>query len=331
MNKSPKISVIVPVYNVENYIKRSIQSLLDQTYTNFEALIVDDGSKDRSIDIAKKLVKDDERFLFFIKENGGLSDARNFGLGKASGKYISFLDSDDYFDRFFFEKMIYKLINDNSDVCICDIDLVKEDGSFISSRKTFYDKKISGVDAFIDNLQTISIVSMAQNKLYKKELFKEIRYPKGLYYEDRATTYKLFLKSNSVSFINQSLFFYVQRKGSIMNGLNQKKIDDRFIVIDSIKKYLQENNIYKTYDREFKNCYLLNVPLAGASMIAMYSNDYKVEIKNFLNKTDNKIYSLKNIILLGKIHKLKALALLLLKLQPILFKKLLVKFKSRNF
>lgn len=325
------ISVIIPVYNVENFIKRSIESLTNQSFTNFEALVIDDGSTDNSINIAKEIAGNDKRFIFLTKENGGLSDARNYGIERANGKYLSFLDSDDYFDDYFLEKMYHKTINENADICICDICLVKEDGGFIRNQKSKYINTISGEEAFTDNIQSISITSGAQNKLYKKELFEDTKYPKGLYYEDRATTYKLFLKSNRVAFVNESLFFYVQREGSIMNGLSKKKLDDRFIVMESINDYLKEKNIFDKYQNEFKICYLLNIPLSGASMIAMYSNEYNKEINNFLRRADTNYFDLTNIFLLKKNHTKKMIALLLLKLCPSIFKYLLIKEKSKNF
>lgn len=327
----PIISVIVPVYNVEKFIKKSIESLINQTFKEFEVLIVDDGSEDKSIEIAKKIASNDNRFIFLTKENGGLSDARNYGIERAKGEYLSFLDSDDYFDSQYLEKMYNKIKKENADICVCDIELVKENGDFIRIQKNAYSHTISGEEAFLDDIQTISIISMAQNKLYKKELFDTVEYPKGLYYEDRATTYKLFLNSKKVTFVNETLFFYVQRDGSIMNSLNQKKIDDRFLVIDSIKNYLISNNIFDKYEKEFIICYLLNVPLAGSSMIAMYSNEYDREINNFLNKIDNNYFNLENILLLKTNHIKKMVALLLLKLNKNIFRYFLVKEKSKSF
>ena len=328
---NPIISVIVPVYNVENFIQKSIKSLINQTFKDFEVLVVDDGSTDKSIAIAKKTVNNDKRFIFLEKENGGLSDARNFGIEKAKGKYLAFLDSDDFFDKTYLEQMYMKIIKEDADICICDIELVKEDGSYIRTQKNRYQNTISGFEAFIDDIQTISIISMAPNKLYKKELFQDIQYPKGWYYEDRATTYKLFLNSKKISFVNKSLFYYLQREGSIMNGLSQKKIDDKFAVINSIKEYLLKKNIFSKYQKEFMVCYLLNVPLAGAVQIAMYSDNYNQQISEYILRVDKDYFTFKNILLLRKNHLKKMFALLLLKLNKKFFKYLAVKEKEKSF
>ena len=316
----PIISVIMPVYNVEKFIQKSIVSLLNQTFLKFEVLVVDDGSEDESIKIAKRAAGSDRRFIFLTKKNGGLSAARNYGIDKASGKYLSFLDSDDYFDKSFLEKMYSKIIQDNSDICVCDVTLVKENGDFIRYQKVKYKRAISGFDAFLDNIQTVSIISMAQNKLYKKKIFDgDNKYPEGLYYEDRATTYKLFFNSKRICFVNEPLFFYVQRKGSIMNGIDQKKIDDRFIVINSIKKYLKGKNIFHQYKKEFIICYLLNVVLSGSVQIAAYSKKPRKELLSYKARFNKKYFTYKAIFLLKKTSTKKMLILILLKLSYRIF------------
>ena len=123
-----KISIIIPVYKVEPYIEKCMQSLLDQTYTNFEALIVDDGSPDQSINLAKNIVGNDKRFIFLQKKNGGVPSARNYGLDQATGNYIAFLDSDDYFSPNFLKHMLNAILDSKADISICDINIVNNNG-----------------------------------------------------------------------------------------------------------------------------------------------------------------------------------------------------------
>lgn len=328
----PIISVIVPVYNVEKFIQKSITSLLNQSFKEFEVLIVDDGSQDNSIAIAKQTVNADERFIFLEKENSGAGGARNYGIKRAKGQYLSFLDSDDYFDDTFLEKMIIKMKQEGADICICDIALVKENDEFIKTIKNKYSQSITGKAASIDNLQAKSISSSPSDKLYKKELFSDIKYPEDLYYEDMAIIYKLFLHSNRVAFVNEPLFYYVQRQGSTMHGYSQKRMDDRFILMDDIKEYIQLNNLLNKYKRAFTICYLLNIPLAGTLMIARYSSDYAKDISDFLHKTNSHSYyfSVKNIFLLRKYHFKKMLALFLLKVNVRVFRYFLLKEKSKE-
>jgi glycosyltransferase involved in cell wall biosynthesis len=328
--KAVIISIVVPVYQVEDFIKYTINSLICQTFKNFEVLVVNDGTKDKSIEITKKITENDERFIYINQENSGLSVARNNAIDVAKGDYISFLDSDDYLHCDHYEYMYKKIIEEAADVCVCDVDLVRENRSFITSRKNNYTNSIDGIEAFIDEIQAISILSTAPAKLYKKELFEDIRYPAGLFYEDKATTYKIFLKAKKVCFINKSLYYYTQRQGSITKGLSNKKIEDRITVLKNMKIYLKDRNIFDKYVKEYTVCYLLNIPLALGVLIAMYSNDYPSQVKEFLMKVDSELFTFRNIFLLRKTNLKKMLGLLLLKISPKIFLKIAVKQKRKN-
>jgi glycosyltransferase involved in cell wall biosynthesis len=318
----PEISIIIPVYEVEKYIEKCINSLQEQTYKNFEALIINDGTKDNSINIAKEIVSNDSRFIFFDKDNGGLSDARNYGIERSKGKYICFLDSDDYYDKDFLKIMYNKIVEEKSDIVICDIVLVNENYEKIRDQKNIYQYSISGKEALLD----MSILNMAQNKLYKKELFDDIKYPVGYYYEDRATTYRLFYKSNKISFVNEILFYYLQRTNSITRGLNQQKLSDPLKILEEIKEFLFENNIYERYREKYIQNYLLTI-LSSSVQIADFSLNYSKDINSYLKQINNKIFSFKNIYLLRDNPK-KMLALYLLKFNKNLFKILAKKEKK---
>jgi len=330
MKFNTKISIIIPVYQVEQFIENTIRSILLQTFTNFEVLIVNDGTKDSSIIIAKKITKNDKRFIYIEQENSGLSMARNNAIDIAKGEYISFVDSDDYLDSRHYEYMYNQIIKDEADICVCDIALVREDTSYIIGRKNKYVFPISGEEAFIDEIQAISILSVAVAKLYKRRLFDNIRYPQGLFFEDKGTTYKLFLKSSKVSFVNKELYFYTQRQGSITKGLSSKKIEDRIIVLKDMKKYLIERHIYTKYEKEYTVCYLLNVPLALATLIAIYSDDYEKQQKEFLKRVDMRFFTYKNIFSVRNTSTKKMIGLLLLKISHRLFKPIAVKQKLKS-
>ena len=203
------ISVIVPIYNVEKYLNKCIESIINQSYSNLEIILVDDGSKDSSGIMCDSYILKDKRIKVIHKENGGLSDARNVGIDKAKGEYIVFIDSDDWID----EKMIEILYNiikkNNSDISICDyflayneeIQTQKEDIEIINLSNIEALKKIYDKDLGV-------CMIVAWNKLYKRNLFKDdIRYPYGKIHEDEFTTYKLLYKAEKISYTKQKMYY----------------------------------------------------------------------------------------------------------------------------
>jgi len=318
-NILPKISIIVPVYNVEKYISKTIISLQKQSFHDFEVLVIDDGSLDESIKIAKTLTKDDKRFLFFTKKNGGLSDARNFGLDVSKGKYIAFLDSDDYFEPDFLKKMHLQIVKDEADICICDFRLVTESGQTLSVQSTNISEIITGEDALRKNLKADGINSGMSNKLYKSNLFKDIRFPLGMYYEDYATTFKLFLSSKKITFVNKVLFNYVQREGSITNSLNKKNIDDRFTVYNDMKKHLMQTDNIVKYQSEVLISYLQYVILSGSIQVVKNSTDFENDISYLLKKAEKSTFTINNILHFHTVSKKQMFALLALKINTKLF------------
>ena len=205
-----KVSVIVPVYNVQDYVLRCLESLKNQKYEEIEIIIVDDGSTDKSGKICDRFVKNEKRARVFHKKNGGLSDARNYGIGKSSGELIAFVDSDDYVREDYIGRMVETLDNDKSDIVICGY-----------NKELPKSEVISGFDAVYNCLiRQDNVDIVAWNKLYKKELFIEngILFPKGEKHEDLLTIYKVVSKAKKVSYIDEALYCYEDREGSIMNA-----------------------------------------------------------------------------------------------------------------
>ena len=329
-NMTPLISVIVPVYNVEKYIEKAIISLQEQSFHRFEVLIIDDGSKDKSISIAQSLVENDEKFLFFTKTNGGLSDARNYGIGKAKGEYLAFLDSDDYFEEGFLEKMYARIVKDDADMAICDFRLVSEEGKMLSVQNTNVSHRIDAKEAVQNNLKAEGINAGVCNKLYKKILFTDIKFPVNMYYEDYSTTVKLLLSSQRITFVNEILFNYVQREGSITNSLSQKNIDDRFTVYDDMKNYLCQAHHIETFQREIIISYLQYVILSGAMQIVKNSATYQTDIAYLLKKADKSIFTIRNILLFYTFNKRQMFALLVLKSNIHIFKWVTLQFRKKR-
>lgn len=212
-----KLSVIVPVYNVENYIEACIQSLLSQSYDDFEIIIVDDGSKDSSIERAHEITKNIDKVRILTKVNGGLSDARNFGIGHSNGEYLAFIDSDDTIHPDMLEVMMRKILDEQADVCSCDLEYVYPNG-----RK----ERSSGM--VIKDMNPYSIMltnNSACNKIFKRDLFNHIRFPLGRWYEDLATIPIILKQACKVVYVDQVFYYYFQREGSIAHGRNEKMFD----------------------------------------------------------------------------------------------------------
>ncbi len=241
------ISVIIPVYNVEDYIERCLKSVINQTYKHLEIIVVDDESPDNSLNIAKKIAENDKRIKFFHKKNGGLSDARNYGLARAKGKYICFVDSDDYIENEFVEKLYEAIRKNQCDISICNI-------------KRVYDNHTS-ID-FIDDIKAkLCIRPAAWNKMYKKELFENnnITFPVGKWYEDLATTPKMTMEYK-YALVDEALYNYVQRSNSITHTADNR-IFDIYSVIENTENYMKEKKLYKRKYSvlEFMNIYHISI------------------------------------------------------------------------
>lgn len=233
------ISIIVPVYNVEQYLSRCINSILEQTYCNFEVILIDDGSTDNSGIICDRYSKKDERISVIHKKNGGLSDARNVGIDLANGAYIGFVDSDDWIAQDMLEMLLHNMIHYEADVSICQFKFTaneKEKVAAVQNETRIYDK-YQAIDAmFIDKV----FASQACNKLYKAHLFDNIRFPIGKIYEDQFTTYKIIWAANKIIYTNKPCYYYFIRNGSIARGDFNVKQFDILDATDAIIDFFKE-------------------------------------------------------------------------------------------
>lgn len=215
--EKPLISVIVPAYNVEKFIVKCIDSILRQSFKDFEVLLIDDGAKDSTPEICDACAKKDSRIKVYHKENGGLSDARNYGIDRMQGKYVTFIDSDDYVDSGYFE-YLYGLITQEEDIqiAICGKKSVREDENASPDPETFHEI-ITGERAVQKMLCGHGSGHSAWGKLYSADLWKTVRYPKGKIYEDYATTYRVMALVDKAAWGNAAMYFYVQHIESIMH------------------------------------------------------------------------------------------------------------------
>lgn len=247
-----KVSVIVPVYNVEKYLDKCLSSLVNQTLKDIEIIVVNDGTKDNSQKIIDKYKKRYPKIIkSYIKENGGLSDARNYGLKYASGEYISFVDSDDYIDSNMLEEMYEKAVDGNFDIVMCDLNYIYETETKYCSCNIKSD--LLSKQEIKKNM--INIYPTAWNKIYKKELIKDFLFKKGVWYEDVEFMYRILPSTNSIGVINKPFYQYVQRDGAITSTFNDK-IFDHIGNFNGVIKYYKDKNIFDEYHSELEYLYV---------------------------------------------------------------------------
>lgn len=236
------ISVIVPVYNVEKYVQRCIDSITEQTYQNLEIILVDDGSTDSSGEICDKSAEKDSRIHVLHKENGGLSDARNVGIEISKGRYITFVDSDDYIKTDYIMYLYNILTENQADISACANIKVEEDGTVIRKKKSGVTMQtFTNVQAMEQLFYQKQFENSAWGKMYKKGLFEEIRYPVGKLYEDLGTTYKVFFQSQKVVSSSEEKYFYRQRKNSIMSRTFSERNMDRITLSKELLEFTEKN------------------------------------------------------------------------------------------
>ena len=273
----PKLSIIVPVYKVEQYIHKCVDSILNQTFTDFELILVDDGSPDNCGKICDEYSQNDKRVRVIHKENGGLSDARNAGIDVASGQVIGFVDSDDWIERCMYEEMLSYMKENNLDIVCADTNQVKYGKAKFKPR--YSKNKIWVKDEAICEILNGTLDNAAWNKIYKRSVIGNVRYPKGRIYEDVATTYKFISNSEKVGYISKPYYNYLKRKGSIVaSGFNSKSRYDCFLGYRERLNFAKKNNLGCVND-----CELLALETALAVLTAFYANDEDRSSERFID------------------------------------------------
>lgn len=283
-----KFSIIIPIYNVEDYIDKCVSSVLGQNYSNFEVILVNDGSTDNSAKKACEYTRRDARVQLINKENGGLSDARNVGLERATGDYIIFLDSDDYWKDGTLSSIENSLNNKESDIVVFgfDVDTYNPEGVLVSSRKVTSDSLYINKKNII-SIKDKSFLGYAWNKAYKASLFTDdILFDKGVsYIEDVLFNAKIFDKAKSVSVINRSLMHYVQRERATLGRAYYDNIEELDILANrAFCRILQSLNVAQDEAEEFLKQNIINRSLWTANIVSntsMINSDLK---RNKLDK-----------------------------------------------
>ena len=219
------ISIIVPVYNVEEYLKQCLDSILEQTFSDYEVILVNDGSTDNSGLICQEYAEKDSRIRYFEKENGGLSDARNYGIEQAQGEYLTFVDSDDFLDKMHLNVLYTALVNNNVDISIVNYANYQTSNAtfYLHTFGEYYEKNYSS-EELLDNLAILErndlSFSTIWGKLYKRSVFSFLRFPKGVIGEDVALIYKIYTQVDKIVYAHKDTYIYREND----SGITKSKI-----------------------------------------------------------------------------------------------------------
>lgn len=268
------VSVIVPVYKVEEYLEKCVESILNQTYSNLEIILVDDGSPDRCPRMCDGLAQKDSRIRVIHKANGGLSDARNEGVRHASGKYLLFVDSDDYISRELVSKTVKAARDQKCDIVLFDYYCVEDGVQEIRSTNLPAGKVMNlGTDK-----ELLLAPPSAWTKLFDREFYMSsgCTFPVGRYFEDLAVTPLLFLAAERIVYVKEPLYYYMIRENSIMTGKNYRKsCEDKLAVLDHILSSYREKGVYEKYREELEYLVFANAYFEPSKELVLDRGDRK--------------------------------------------------------
>lgn len=252
-----EISIIVPIYNIEHLLPKCVDSILSQTFTNFELILVDDGSTDKCGKLCDEYASTDSRVKVIHKKNGGVASSRNAGLETAEGIYIGFVDNDDYINKYMFETLYYNAITHSSDIVVCDYRNVDEDkhcdtGDFNSDYRLQSFNNIEALDFIYMNKNKPTFI-YPWNKLYKRSLFEDIKYEFGNMYDDETVAHKLLYNSKKITYIHSELYYYVKRRGSQINTPFHIKKFDRIYALKNREVFFRNKKEYDLHQKALQH------------------------------------------------------------------------------
>ena len=318
-----EVSIIVPVYQVENYIRQCIDSILVQTFTDFELILVDDGSKDKSGQICDEYAVLDQRVKVIHKENGGLSDARNCGMDQAVGNYFMFVDSDDYIAPTMLEYLYKALMNKEADIAVCNFLHFFEEDRKRDFSTNIQSEVLSGAEIFYSrkNERVYGIWTVAWNKLYKRETLGNVRFRFGKYHEDEFWANDIYQMDIKVVTIPECLYYYRQRDNSIMGRKNIKR---DFDILEALQERIA---VYFMDERHADQAYkvmIFSLEYLAESKKLITNKDEENQFLQAEKKTKNMIKRLKKM----KLSKIKSVSLVFIGMNPCLVFAVGIKFRG---
>lgn len=258
---SMKLSVIVPVYNVEYYLRKCLDSLVNQTLKDMEIIVVNDGSPDNSQTIIDEFVENyPGRVIGLKKENGGQGSARNLGLQYAKGQYIGFVDSDDWVDAEMYETMYNKAISEQADIVICN------------TMDHYSDHTVYHRQSDVGKLRKCGMV---YNKIFRRDLIGIMRFPEGLWYEDFSFVVKLLMQTEKISYCTEHFYHSFSRQESTMNNNNSKKNLDMLTIMTDIEDYVHAQNLEEKYGYDLEYMMIEHILLTSINRVAVQKNNEK--------------------------------------------------------
>lgn len=275
-----KLSVIVPVYNTSNYLKKCLNSLINQTLDDIEIIVVNDGSTDDSEEIIKKYESEyEDKIIFINKKNGGQGSARNIGLKRATGEYIGFVDSDDFIDKNMYKDMYDVAIKNDSDIVICALNDYYEKNKEKEEVHLKLREDVSINEAIVNSIPSVV------NKIYKRDLIinDELVFNENIWYEDFPYSIELVVNSNKINYIDKCYYYYFHRVKSTMHNENIEKNLDILKAFDILVQYLKEKNMYDKYINEVNHLALREIYIATINRIIRTNNSNK-DKKNIIKK-----------------------------------------------
>jgi len=261
----PLVSVIVPVYKVEKYLHRCVDSILNQTYSNLEIFLVDDGSPDSCGVICDEYAKKDPRIVVIHKKNGGLADARNVAIHQAKGDFITCIDSDDFVTKDNIETLLNLCIKYDADISICGHHYYSTEKDLEIPESPIKEIAFDSVSALKHMLYQREFDTAAWAKIYHRRLFKEIEYSTKYITEDLATTYKLMSKADKVAYTNKKTYYYFLREDSITGAPNPRKMDciELFDEMTTYLRTVQPSLLIPAYNRMVSYYFNLSFQMKG--------------------------------------------------------------------
>ena len=280
------ISVIVPVYKVEAYLDRCVQSIIDQTYADLEIILVDDGSPDNCPAMCDAWAERDGRIRVIHKENGGLSDARNAGMAAATGEYIAFVDSDDWIAPEMFERLVKALQIDGSDIAACTVEMVWEDNTPSQLLTVQMNGVLDRQEAQKALLEESLLKQPVWYKIYRRDKIKDIAFEVGKYHEDVYWSYQAIGNANRVSLIDYIGYFYFQRPGSIMGERYSLKRLDAIEAFERRYQYIKR--YFPELEREAKLSVVGNCIYYGQMVLRYLPREERRQAMRYLNEVKDR-------------------------------------------
>jgi glycosyltransferase involved in cell wall biosynthesis len=291
--QGPLISVIVPMYKVEQYLEKCLHSIVNQTYTNLEIILVDDGSPDRCGEICDAFGKQDPRIRVIHKENGGLSDARNRGMDIMTGEFVTFIDSDDYIRADYIECLYEPIAKGLASISICDIQPVNEQGEYLEETPEGTTEILTGEEVIVRELQGKWEFVTAWGTLYPAAVFEQLRFPLQRLYEDEYIFPDIFSGQKQVAHVQKPLYYYLQRSASIMaEGYSPKKCKDYWDMWQERIRKFRGNPIESCVVQSYLAWNVLYMAMYRERMPKEKQTEFKADIRRYFSWIFRKPYLL---------------------------------------